>query len=121
MKAPLVTLSGPSGVGKSTLIARLLDSGAQGIILPRVEDPALLREALSWMRFPPEGKRGYGINPTMVRYETRSFPEIIEHLNRNTLGVALYRAADERLYARRVIHRQATVVPLPDPAADAIG
>jgi diguanylate cyclase (GGDEF)-like protein len=31
-------------------------------------------------------------------------------------ALSLYRAADERLYARRVIHRQATVVPLPDPA-----
>src|SRR5512133_4104347 len=30
-----------------SLVARLLDSGAQGSILPRVEDPALLREALS--------------------------------------------------------------------------
>src|SRR5919204_4270842 len=28
-------------------------------------------------------------------------------------ALSLYRAADERLYARRVIHRQATVIPLP--------
>jgi 2-dehydro-3-deoxyglucarate aldolase/4-hydroxy-2-oxoheptanedioate aldolase len=73
-----------------SLIARLLDSGAQGIILPRVEDPAILREALSWMRFPPVGKRGYGVNPTMLRYEARSFPEIIEHQNRNTLAVVQF-------------------------------
>jgi 2-dehydro-3-deoxyglucarate aldolase/4-hydroxy-2-oxoheptanedioate aldolase len=73
-----------------SLIARLLDSGAQGIILPRVEDPAVLREALSWMRFPPVGKRGYGVNPTMLRYEARSFPEIIEHQNRNTLAVVQF-------------------------------
>jgi len=81
-----------------SLVARLLDSGAQGIILPRVEDPAILREALSWMRFPPEGKRGYGVNPTMVRYEARSFPEIIEHQNRNTLAVVQFetRTAMER-------------------------
>jgi 2-keto-3-deoxy-L-rhamnonate aldolase RhmA len=70
-----------------TLCARLLDQGAQGIILPRVEDPAILAEALSWMRFPPAGKRGFGINPTMVDYEARSMPEIIEHQNRETLAV----------------------------------
>ncbi|HZU25997.1 MAG TPA: aldolase/citrate lyase family protein [Bryobacteraceae bacterium] len=70
-----------------SLAARLLDSGAQGIILPRVEDPAVLREALSWMRFPPVGKRGYGVNPTMVRYEACSFEEIIEHQNTQTLVV----------------------------------
>ena len=71
-----------------SLVARLLDAGAQGIILPRVEDPAVLREALSWMRFPPEGKRGYGVSPAMVDYETRTFAEIIEHANRNVLAVA---------------------------------
>ena len=71
-----------------SLVARLLDSGAQGIILPRVEDPVALREALSWMRYPPEGKRGYGVSPYMVDYESRSFTEIIDHLNRNTLAVA---------------------------------
>ena len=48
--------------------------------------PSVLREALSWLRFPPDGKRGYGINPTMVHYETRSIPEIIEHQNRKTLA-----------------------------------
>lgn len=73
-----------------SLIARLLDAGAQGIILPRVEDPKLLEEAVSWMRFPPQGKRGYGVNPTMVSYEPRSFPEIIEHMNRNTVSVVQF-------------------------------
>src|SRR6185437_5082302 len=53
-----------------SLTARLLDAGAQGIILPRVEDPKLLAEALSWLRFPPQGKRGFGINPTMIGYES---------------------------------------------------
>jgi 2-keto-3-deoxy-L-rhamnonate aldolase RhmA len=36
------------------------------------------------------GKRGYGVNPTMVRYEARSFPEIIEHQNRNTVSVVQF-------------------------------
>src|SRR3954452_9809847 len=86
-----------------TICARLLDQGAQGIILPRVEDPKILEEALSWMRFPPLGKRGFGINPTMVDYETRSMPEIIEHQNRETLAVVQFEtvraveAADELL------------------------
>ena len=81
-----------------SLVARLLDSGAQGIILPRVEDPAMLAEALSWMRFPPVGKRGYGVNTTMIGYESRGFKEIIEHQNRNTLAVVQFetRLAMER-------------------------
>jgi 2-keto-3-deoxy-L-rhamnonate aldolase RhmA len=73
-----------------SLICRLLDAGAQGIILPRVEDPKLLAEAVSWMRFPPVGVRGYGVNPTMIGYESRSFPEIIEHLNLNTVSVVQF-------------------------------
>jgi 2-dehydro-3-deoxyglucarate aldolase/4-hydroxy-2-oxoheptanedioate aldolase len=86
-----------------TLCARLLDQGAQGIILPRVEDPDVLEEALSWLRFPPLGIRGFGINPTMVDYETRTMPEIIEHQNRETLSVVQFEtvraveAADELL------------------------
>jgi 2-keto-3-deoxy-L-rhamnonate aldolase RhmA len=81
-----------------SLVARLLDSGAQGIILPRVEDPKLLEEALSWLRFPPEGKRGYGVNTTMIGYESRGFREIIEHKNRNTVSVVQFEsmAAIER-------------------------
>ncbi|HKA01265.1 MAG TPA: aldolase/citrate lyase family protein [Candidatus Solibacter sp.] len=71
-----------------TLCARLLDQGAQGIILPRVDEPKQLEEALSWFRFPPMGKRGFGINPTMIEYEMRGMPDIIEHQNRETLAVA---------------------------------
>ena len=73
-----------------SLVARLLDAGADGIILPRVEDPRLLAEALSWMRFPPLGKRGYGINATMVDYWMAPMPEVIEHSNRNVLGVVQF-------------------------------
>src|SRR5215467_14408194 len=73
-----------------TLCDRLLDQGAQGIILPRVEDPRILEEALSWMKFPPAGRRGFGINPTLIDYETRSFPEIIEHQNQTNLVVVQF-------------------------------
>ena len=73
-----------------SLVARLLDASAQGIILPRVEDPRLLEEALSWLRFPPQGKRGFGVNATMIDYEAHTFAEIIEHQNRNTLAVVQF-------------------------------
>src|SRR5215469_374662 len=76
-----------------TLCARLLDQGAQGIILPRVEDPKALEEALSWFRFPPMGKRGFGINPTMIEYETRTFAEIMAHHNREVMSVVQFESA----------------------------
>jgi 2-keto-3-deoxy-L-rhamnonate aldolase RhmA len=81
-----------------SLVTRALDVGAQGIIFPRVEDPAILREAISWTKFPPRGKRGFGVSVPLVDYEPRSFPEIMEHLDTNTLVVVQFetRLAIER-------------------------
>jgi len=81
-----------------SLVARLLDVGAQGIILPRVEDPPLLEEALSWMRYPPGGKRGFGVLPPVIDYEQQTMAAIMEHLNQNTLTVVQFetRLAMER-------------------------
>jgi 2-dehydro-3-deoxyglucarate aldolase/4-hydroxy-2-oxoheptanedioate aldolase len=70
-----------------SLVARSLDSGAQGIIFPRMEDPRLLETALSWTKFPPAGARGYGLVACQTDYEAHSFTDIIEHVNENTLTV----------------------------------
>ena len=43
-------------------ICPLLDNGAQGIIVPRVDDPETVARVVSFTRFPPEGVRGCG-NP----------------------------------------------------------
>ena len=42
-------------------IRRLLDSGADGIIVPNVTTPAEVAQILAWCKYPPVGKRGYGI------------------------------------------------------------
>jgi 2-keto-3-deoxy-L-rhamnonate aldolase RhmA len=84
-----------------SLVARVLDAGAQGIILPRVEDPHLLERAVLWTKYPPIGTRGFGITPVQLNYEAHSFPEIISHLNAQTSVIvqiesegAVARAAD---------------------------
>jgi 2-dehydro-3-deoxyglucarate aldolase/4-hydroxy-2-oxoheptanedioate aldolase len=41
------------------LVARTLDVGAQGIIIPRVNTAAEVREIVSWMKYPPLGIRGF--------------------------------------------------------------
>jgi 2-dehydro-3-deoxyglucarate aldolase/4-hydroxy-2-oxoheptanedioate aldolase len=69
------------------LIARALDCGAQGIILPRVESPEILERAVSWTKFPPEGVRGYGLAHPQIDYEPRTFAEVIAHMNANTVVV----------------------------------
>jgi 2-keto-3-deoxy-L-rhamnonate aldolase RhmA len=73
-----------------SLVARVLDIGAQGVIFPRVECPDQLAEAISWTRFPPHGKRGFGVMAPVLDYEPRNFPEIVEHLNANTLVVVQF-------------------------------
>ncbi len=99
-----------------SLVARLLDAGAQGIILPRVEDPRLLEEALSWMRFPPQGKRGYGVNATMVDYEARGFPEIIAHQNLNTLAVVQFETVSAMERADELLSLKGMDIAMVGPA-----
>lgn len=76
-----------------SLVSRLLDVGAQGIVFPRVEDPALLAEALTWLKYPPEGKRGYGILPAYIDYEQKSMRDVIAHMNRNTMSIVQFETA----------------------------
>jgi 2-dehydro-3-deoxyglucarate aldolase/4-hydroxy-2-oxoheptanedioate aldolase len=70
-----------------SLIARALDCGAEGVIFPRVEDPALLEKAVSWTKFPPVGVRGMGLTPLQVDFEPVTIPQIMEHLNREQMVV----------------------------------
>ena len=70
-----------------SLIARALDCGAEGVIFPRVEDPALLEKAVSWTKYPPEGVRGMGLTPIHVDFEAVSIAQIMEHMNRETMVV----------------------------------
>jgi 2-dehydro-3-deoxyglucarate aldolase/4-hydroxy-2-oxoheptanedioate aldolase len=82
-----------------SLVTRALDSGAQGIIFPRVESPELLEKAVSWTKFPPAGIRGFGLVPLHVDHEKVSIPQIIEHVNANTmvvLQIETQRAVDAR-------------------------
>ena len=42
-------------------ISRALDLGAGGLVVPRVESADDVRQALDWMRFPPQGQRGIAL------------------------------------------------------------
>jgi 2-keto-3-deoxy-L-rhamnonate aldolase RhmA len=81
-----------------SLVARVLDGGAQGIIFPRVESPSLLEQAVSWTKFPPAGVRGYGLSAPQLDYEPLTFADAIRHSNENTLVVVQFetRTAMER-------------------------
>jgi 2-dehydro-3-deoxyglucarate aldolase/4-hydroxy-2-oxoheptanedioate aldolase len=68
-------------------VTRALDAGAQGILFPRVESPELLAKAISWTKFPPAGVRGFGLTGLQVDHEKVTIPQIIEHMNANTMVV----------------------------------
>ncbi len=42
-------------------VARSLDLGAGGLVIPRIESAAAVHDTLSWMRFPPAGQRGVAL------------------------------------------------------------
>jgi len=69
------------------LMARALDCGAEGVILPRVENPDLLERAVSWTKFPPVGARGFGLGRMAVDYAPFSMPQVMEYINENVLTV----------------------------------
>ncbi|WP_321476025.1 aldolase/citrate lyase family protein [uncultured Paludibaculum sp.] len=70
-----------------SLVARALDCGAEGVIFPRVEDPALLEKAVSWTKFPPVGMRGMGLTTMSFDFEPVTIPQMMEHLNREQMVV----------------------------------
>ena len=68
-------------------VSRVLDLGAQGIIVPRVNTAAEVRELLSWMRYPPEGIRGFACTPQQSDDVAMDAAEFIESVHRETLCV----------------------------------
>ena len=47
--------------GERLRIGRALDLGADGIMLPRIDTPEQAREAVDWLRWPPDGGRGLAL------------------------------------------------------------
>jgi len=43
------------------MVKRLLDAGADGIIVPMVSTPSEVEEIVKWCKYPPVGERSYGI------------------------------------------------------------
>lgn len=99
-----------------SLVSRLLDVGAQGIVFPRVEDAAALEEALSWVRYPPQGVRGFGILPQYINYEQRSMKEVIAHMNSNTMTVVQFETVPALERANEILSLPGVDVAMVGPA-----
>ncbi len=52
------------GENDPTIIKRVMDSGASGVIVPMVNTPEEARQAVEAVKYPPQGKRGVGLART---------------------------------------------------------
>jgi len=59
-----------------TSVSRVLDPGAGGIMFPRIETAAETRQAISYMRYPPDGVRGVAAQNRAGRFGTVPIGEL---------------------------------------------
>jgi 4-hydroxy-2-oxoheptanedioate aldolase len=67
-------------------LARALDMGAVGIMVPRIETPDEAALAVSYMRYPPSGNRGVALGTRAARFGTEGYGPIHTSADR-LLGV----------------------------------
>lgn len=74
--------------------ARILDAGAQGVMIPHVQDAAEARAIVDNLRFPPIGRRSaYGTGPSL-RYRAMGQGEVNLFLNEQELLIAMLETPD---------------------------
>lgn len=69
------------------LIKRALDIGADGVVVPWIESPGQLREAVRWAQYPPAGLRGIGAERATCW--GHCLPEHVAEANEHVLVVPL--------------------------------
>ena len=70
------------------LIARTLDAGALGLMVPHVETAADAREIVRCAKYPPMGERGFGLRAGVTDYSGAPIPEVIAWSNTETMLMA---------------------------------
>lgn len=68
---------------------RLLDTGAQGIVIPHVNNAAEARRVVDFCRFPPLGHRSIPGSLPQTRFAALPVTETVELINRETLVVVM--------------------------------
>jgi 2-keto-3-deoxy-L-rhamnonate aldolase RhmA len=67
-------------------IGRALDLGAHGMMIPRIDVPEQAREAISFMRFPPDGVRGLALSTRGAGLGERAHAEV-RGINAQLVGI----------------------------------
>jgi 2-keto-3-deoxy-L-rhamnonate aldolase RhmA len=67
------------------LIARVLDAGAQGIMVPRVESREQVQRIVPWTKFPGDGCRGCSTLKGHSDYQPQRLVEFTQQMNRENM------------------------------------
>ena len=70
------------------LIARTLDTGALGLMVPHVETADDARQIVRYAKYPPVGERGFGLRAAVTDYSGASVPDAIAWSNAETMIMA---------------------------------
>jgi len=71
------------------LASRMLDNGAQGIVVPHVDTAAMAKRVADHCRFPPVGKRSMGGGLQQVGFAPMPIGEVARAVNEETLVVVM--------------------------------
>jgi 2-keto-3-deoxy-L-rhamnonate aldolase RhmA len=80
---PLVRVASP----EYHLIARPLDQGAMGVMMPRIERRDQVERFIEAMKYPPLGKRGCSSDAPHAEYTFGPLPEFLTANNEDTLAI----------------------------------
>jgi 2-keto-3-deoxy-L-rhamnonate aldolase RhmA len=72
--------------GERLRIGRALDLGAAGIVVPRLDTAAEVREAVSFLRYPPDGVRGVALLTRGARLGSVGHADV-STINRDIVGI----------------------------------
>lgn len=72
--------------GERLRVGRALDLGAHGLMIPRVDLPEQAREAISFMRYPPDGARGLALSTRGAGLGERGHGDVRE-INAQLVGI----------------------------------
>lgn len=73
--------------------SRLLDAGAQGIVVPHIDSAEQARAVVRACLYPPQGERSLTAPLPQLRFEMPPTAELLHRLNQNTLVVVMLETA----------------------------
>lgn len=97
-----------------TQITQALDSGAQGVMIPRITDPQQVRDVIQIMKYPPMGRRGSVLARGHTGFESGSVVDAMAQMNEETMLVV-------QVETKQAVERLDEIVSVPGVDAALIG